>query len=308
MIITTITGLFLSWYFSNKVKIEPIQQKWEESYFSGLGMAKLGIFMTLTGFIASASAYILNAFISNRGGVDQVGLYNAGWGVVAQYTGLIFTAMATDYFPRLSAINNDIEKVKVLVRQQAETALFIITPLLALLIITMPLVIRLFYTPAFLPVVLFANLTVLGMPLKVITWAMGFIYLAKGNGRLFFMVELIYGLFVLAFNLLGYHFWSLEGLGISFIVTFIIGFSFNHTILKMKYGFDYPLSFARTFILIYFFSIAAFLTSLIQNSEFKYASGTIVFLLATAYSLYQLNKVMDLKTAFISLIDRIKKK
>ncbi len=308
MIITAITGLFLSWFFSRKVRIEPIQQKWNESFSSGLGMAKLGIFMTLTGFISSVSGYFLNAFISNRGGVDQVGLYNAGWGVVAQYTGLIFTAMATDYFPRLSAINTDIEKVKAIVRQQAETALFIITPLLALLIITMPLVIRLFYTPSFLPVVMFANLTVLGMPLKVVTWAMGFIYLAKGDGRLFFIVELIYGLFVLSFNLLGYYFWGLEGIGISFIVTFIIGFVINYVIINLKYGFDYPLSFARTFLLIYLFSIAAFLTSLIQRLDLKFASGVVVLILTTTYSLYQLNKVMDLKAALINYIDRLKKK
>lgn len=307
MIITAITGLFISWYFSRKVKIEPIQQKLKESYLSGLGMAKLGIFMTLSSFIASASGYVLNAFVSNRGGIEQVGLYNAGWGVVAQYTGLIFTAMSTDYFPRLSAINTDIEKVKVLVRQQAETALFIITPLLALLIITMPLVIRLLYTPAFIPVVLFANLTVLGMPLKVITWAIGFIYLAKGNGRLFFIVELIYGIFVLAFNLLGYYFWNLEGLGVSFIVTYIIGFAINYIILNSKYGFDYPISFARTFIIIYFFSIAAFLSSLIQKPEFKYAAGFIVFIIATSYCLYQLNKMMDIKTALVSLLNRVRK-
>lgn len=308
MIITAITGLFLSWYFSRKVKIEPIQQKLKESYFSGLGMAKLGIFMTLTGFIASASGYILNAFISNRGGVDQVGLYNAGWGVVAQYTGLVFTAMSTDYFPRLSAINNDIEKVKVLVRQQTETALFIITPLLALLIITMPLVIRLFYTPAFLPVVLFANLTVLGMPLKVVTWAMGFIYLAKGDGKLFFLLELIAGLLVLGFNVWGYSLWGLEGLGYSFILTFFIGFVINYYFLKLKYGFVYPLSFASSFIFIYLFSIAAFLTSLIQRPDFKYASGILVFITATSYCLYQLNKMMDLKSAVINLVNRVKKK
>jgi O-antigen/teichoic acid export membrane protein len=113
MIFTAVTGLFLSWHFSRRVVIEKIKLGYKQTYISGLGMAKLGIFMTMAGFIASFSAYILNAFISNRGGVEQVGLFKAGWGVVGQYTSIIFSAMATDYFPRLSAIQDNDDKVKV---------------------------------------------------------------------------------------------------------------------------------------------------------------------------------------------------
>jgi O-antigen/teichoic acid export membrane protein len=307
MIITAITGLILSWYFSRRIKIEPIDQLFRETYYAGVGMVKLGIFMTLSGFIASASGYILNAYISNRSGVEQVGLYNAGWGIVAQYTGLIFAAMSTDYYPRLSAINSDIEKVKLLVKQQAETALFIITPLLALLIVSMPLVIRLFYTSAFLPVVLFTNLTVLGLPLKAVSWSMGYIILAKGNGRLFFTVEFIVGIVVLGFNILGYYFFGLEGLGYSFILTYIIGNAVYYLLLKMKYSFSFALSFFRTFFIVYLLCVVSFITSLIQKTDVRYISGIIVLILSTVYSLYQLNKVMDLKSILRSLSSRFKR-
>lgn len=308
MMITALTGLFLSWYFSRRVKVEPTKKSFRESYTGGLNMARLGIFITLSGFIASASTYILNAFISNRGGVDQVGLYNAGWGVVAQYTGPIFAAMGSDYFPRLSAVNNDIKKVNILVRQQAETALFIMSPLLALMIITMPLVIRLFYTPAFLPVVLFANLTVLGMPLKAVSWSMGYIYVAKGDGRLFFTIEFFYGLVVLALNLLGFYIYNLEGLGFSFILTFFLGIAVSYYILNKKYKFALPSSFWRMFIFIYLFSIAAFTTSLASNILIRYVAGVIVFIASMAFSLYHLNKLMDLRSLLKILIERFKSK
>ncbi|MCF8380673.1 MAG: O-antigen translocase [Bacteroidales bacterium] len=305
LIITSVTGLFLSWYFARRVKIEPIEKSLRESFYDGTGMAKLGIFMTLSGFIASASGYILNAFISNRGGIEQVGLYNAGWGLIVQYTGMIFAAMSLDYFPRLSVINRDIEKVKLLVKQQAETALLIMTPLLALLIITMPLVIKLFYTAEFLPVVLFANLIVLGMPLKAVSWSMSYIYLAKGNGKLFFSTEFIFGLADLIFNLLGYYFFGLEGLGYSFILSYLIVTIIGYFILNFKYGFTLPISFLSTFLLIYFFCVAAFMTSLAHRSDLKYGSGFFVFIIATIFSLYQLNKVMDLKPVFKDLFYRL---
>lgn len=304
MIVTAITGLFLSWYFSRKVLIEKIELTYKETYTSGLGMARLGIFMTIAGFLASFSAYILNAFISNRGGVEQVGLYNAGWGVVGQYTGIVFTAMATDYFPRLSAVQEDDNKVKEIVGQQGETALFIMTPLLALLIITMPLVVRILYTSAFLPVVMFANLTVLGMQFKAMSWAMGYVYLAKGKGQLFLTLELITGVVILGLNLLFYNLYGLNGLGVSFILSYLFGMGLAFNVLRWKYKFGFPMKFYRIFFITYLLIVLSFLTVFIPDTAYKYLAGILVFVLAATYSLIKLNDLMDLRSYITSKLRR----
>ena len=295
IIVTAITSLLVSWYFSRKVQIEKNNLKLKETYFFGLDMAKLGVFMTLAGFIGTLSAYILNAYISNEGGVDQVGLYNSGWGVVGQYTGIIFTAMATDYFPRLSAIHSDNEKVKALVRQQAETALLIMTPLLALLIVTMPLVVRILYTPEFLPIVMFASLTVLGMQFKALSWAMGYVFLAKGDGRLFLILEIISGAFILLLNLFCYYLYGLNGLGISFILSYILGTVLYLFVLNRKYYFSFPNKFYGTFLITYGFSVGAFLTTYISGIHLRYIVGIIVLILSALYSLKRLNDLIDLR-------------
>jgi O-antigen/teichoic acid export membrane protein len=296
MVVTAIMGIFLSWYFSRRVVIEKLQIPFTESYFSGLGMAKLGISMTAAGFIATFSAYILNAFISNRGGIEQVGLYNSGWGVIGQYTSIIFTAMATDYFPRLSAINTDDVKVKELVRQQAVIAILIMTPLLALLIIMMPLVIRILYTPEFLPIVMFANLTILGMQFKAISWAMGYVFLAKGNGRLFLILEIISGIVILVLNLLFYYLFGLNGLGISFILSYIFGMGLSYSVLKWKYNFSLPREFYGKLFVAYGFVVLCFLTVFIPDTTLKYIAGVFVLVLATLFSFFNLNKLMDLNS------------
>ena len=304
MIISAVTGLFLSWYFSRKVVIEKVNLTYKEIYSSGLGMAKLGLFMTIAGFLASFSAYILNAFISNRGGVEQVGLYNAGWGVVGQYTGIVFTAMATDYFPRLSAVQENNDKVKELVRQQGETALLIMTPLLALLIITMPLVIRILYTSAFLPVVMFANLTVLGMQFKAMSWAMGYVYLAKGKGQLFLTLEIISAIVILVLNLLFYYLYGLNGLGISFILSYLFGMVLAYYVLNWKFRFNFPFKFYMRFLTTYIFIIFSFLTVFIPGTTYKYLAGILVFMMAAAYSLSKLNELMDLRSFIASKLKR----
>ena len=296
MIVSALTTLLLSWYYSSKVLVGEIKLTWKETYKSGLGMVKLGLFMTVAGFIASFSTYVLNAFISNIGGVEQVGLYNAGWGVVGQYTGIIFSAMATDYFPRLAAVQEDNEKVRELVQQQGITALLMMSPLLAILIVAMPLVVRILYTPAFEPVVMFSSLTLLGIQFKAISWAMGYVYLAKGNGSLFLKIEVIAGILILLLNLIFYKFFGLNGLGISFIVSYCLAIFISYIILKINYNFSFNNEFCLIAILTNGFVVLSFLTVFIDNIALRYVTGIIVVSAATGASIHKLNKFMDLKS------------
>lgn len=304
LIITAIIGLVLSWYFSRKVPIEKIELSLKATYQSGLKMVGLGLSMTLAGFIASLSGYILITFIRNYGNVEQVGFYNAGWGVIGQYTTIIFAAMATDYFPRLAAVQADNIKVKKIVHQQVDSALLIVSPLLTLLIVMMPLVVRILYTPAFLPVVMFATLTVLGIPFKTISWAMGYVYLAKSDGKLFMIMELASGIITLLLNLLFYSIYGLNGLGISFIITFILSVIFSYYVLKCKYRFSLPENFIWKFSILYGFVLLSFFTIFIDSDVFRYTAGIGVFLIAGLYSLNKLNDLMDLRSLVAKLFKR----
>jgi O-antigen/teichoic acid export membrane protein len=296
LIVTAITGLLLSWYFSRKVPVEKVKLTQDDYNRQGIGMAKLGISMTVAGFIASLSGYILNAFISNNAGVEQVGFYNAGWGVVGQYTAIIFAAMATDYFPRLAAVQADNTKVRNLVNQQIETALFIVTPLLILLIVGMPLVVRILYTPEFLPVVMFAVLTLIGIPFKTISWAMGYVYLAKGDGKLFMIMEIVSGVVILASNLILYYFFGLNGLGLSFIITYFLGVIFSYYVLRKKYDFRMPEKFIRQFSILFVFMILTLATVFIPVNLYRYLAGGLICVTAGIYSAHKLSGLMDLRS------------
>lgn len=304
LILTAITGLLLSWYFSRNVPVEKVRLTSDDFIKRGTEMAKLGISMTVAGFIASLSGYILNAFISNHAGIEQVGLYNAGWGVVGQYTAIIFAAMATDYFPRLSAVQADNTRVRNLVNQQIEAALLIITPLLVLLIVGMPLVVRILYTPEFLPVVMFAVLTLIGIPFKTISWAMGYIYLAKGDGKLFMIMEIVSGILILASNLLLYYFFGLNGLGLSFIITYFLGVLFSYYVLRHKYYFRMPGKFIKQFSILFILLILTFGTVFIKPDLYRYLAGILICISAGIYSIRKLSALMDLRSLLTQRFNR----
>ena len=304
MLISAVTSLFLSWYFARRVKIEKVQMSSRETYRSGINMARLGISMTIAGFIASLSRYILNAYVSHQGGIDQVGLYNAGWGVVGQYTTIIFSAMATDYFPRLSGIQKDNQKVKELVGQQVETAILILTPLLSLLIVMMPIVVRVLYTTEFLPMIMFANLTIIGMHFKTLSWAVGYVFLAKGNAKLFLVLEIISGLMILGLNLLGYYLFGLNGLGISFTLSYLIATIISFIVLKRIYHIHFPAKLFGKIFVAYLLVLISFATVFFQDITTRYIAGIFVLLIATLFSLYKLNELMDIKAFIRSKLKR----
>ena len=193
---------------------------------------------------------------------------------------------------------------KELVRQQSETAVLILTPLLSLLIVMMPIVIRVLYTLEFMPMLMFTNLTILGIHFKTLSWAMGYIYLAKGHGRLFLTLEIISGSVILGLNLLCYHVYGLNGLGISFIISYAFAILIQFFVLKWKYQISFPAHLYLKMIFTYTFVLLAFATSYIDNVLYRYVAGGLVLGLATLYSVIKLNQLMDLKSFIMEKIKR----
>ena len=169
------------------------------------------------------TSYIVRIFISHKGGVEQVGLYNAGFAIINTYVGMVFSAMATDYFPRLSGIVHDTGKSKDIINQQAEVALLILAPILTVFLIFINWIVILFYSTKFLPVDNMIHWAALGIFLKATSWPIAYLFIAKGNSKLFFYSELIVRIFIcLGLNIIGYQLGGLEGLGISFFVGYLI--------------------------------------------------------------------------------------
>ena len=80
---------------------------WTETYRQGKNIASLGIYMTVSGFVTNLYSYLFVAWLNDRGGTGEVGFFQAGYTLVMQYVGLVFTAMSMEYYPRLSAVCED---------------------------------------------------------------------------------------------------------------------------------------------------------------------------------------------------------
>ncbi len=304
IIISSLMGFIFSWYFFNKIKIVPIKLTAIQTVLEGKEMLKLGLSLSFISLLNILSAYALQIVISNHGGVLMVGLFNAGFAIINSYVGLIFNAMSTDYFPRLSAISDDNKKVRITVIQQAIVAILIITPIIILFLTFTPVIIRILYSDEFSDIIPMVSFGILGMLFKAVSWSLGYILIAKGDSRMFIKTSLFFNSIFLLNNILGYYFYGLEGLGGSFILNYMIHFFALKMITNKRYEFYFDKEFYRIFLSCLFLCIITFLFSYISFFYLRYSLMICTIILSLVYTLYHLNKKMDLKELFKEKIKR----
>lgn len=177
-------------------------------------MLGTGIILLASSLINTACAYLINIFVRNFGDLTDVGLFNAANSITLQYAGVVFTAMALDYFPRLTAAAGRPDEMRRIVNRQMEIVALIATPLAILLVFTAPLVIRLLLTREFLGVSPLMCWLGIGILLKAIAYPLGYITFAKNNRRLFFWLEaVVCNILYIGLSLPFYYFFGLMGLG-----------------------------------------------------------------------------------------------
>lgn len=88
----------------------------------GYGMVRLGMAFVLAGILGSGADFIIRSYLNNVASLEDVGLYNAGYMMTMVYAGVVFSAMETDFFPRLSAVNGDTDQLNLVVNRQIAPA------------------------------------------------------------------------------------------------------------------------------------------------------------------------------------------
>ena len=294
LIINAIITLVLSHYYSKKVKVENVSITPKEVVKEGRGMMGLGVIMSINGMLVLGCAYAIRAYISHKGGLDEVGLYNAGFAIVNTYVGMIFSAMTADYFPRLSAVNKDNEKCKELVNQQAEIAVLLLSPIVLVCITFTPVALYILYSDKFLNANGYVMWALFGMIIKAIAWCLSYIFVAKGEKMIFIKNEIVANVSNLILCVVGYNFGGLSGLGIGYMLHFVIYIILVFLIAYRKYNYK----FSQSLIKISFIQIALATLSIIINLTLSsvplYLLSIVLIIISVSYSYYELDKRMDI--------------
>ena len=262
--------------------------------------------ISLSGLTSVGASYLVRIFIRMFGGVDQVGLYNAGFTIINTYVGLVFTAMGTEYLPRLSAVAGNNSLCRQIINQQAEIVVLVLAPILLVFLVFVKWVVIILYSTKFLAINEMVYWAALGMFFKAASWSIAFILLAKGTGRLYFMNEFVGNLNLLILNILGYHFMGLTGLGISFLIGFIFYFIQVFIISKVKFEFSFNSDFKRIFTVQFLLAIGSFLTVTFLDKPYSYFTGIFLIMISVAYSWKELDKRLEIRSILSGVKEKLR--
>ncbi len=304
IILSSIASLLVSFYYANKIEIEKVKISRSRMIAEGKNMISIGFLMSMSNLMVLGTSFIVSVFISSKGGLEEVGLYTAGFTLISTYTGLIFNAMLTDYFPRLSAVSHDNVGCKVIINQQAEIAILILAPILIIFLIFAKWMIILVYTKAFIVISNMIYWAALGIFFKALSWSVGFIFIAKGSTKVFFWSELIGNIYMLILNLVGFHFFGLIGLGISFMVGFVFYTLQVYFISKIKFHFGFSSELYKLFFLQFTLAFLSFLSLNFLKSPYQYLVGCLFIAGSIWYSYRELDKRIGIKGIITSVLKK----
>ena len=301
IIIGSTTTLSLTWYYSKKIQIEKSAISLDKTFQEGKNMLSMGFLISLTGVFSVAVSYIIRIFISNTGEIEDVGLYSAGFAIIGTYVGLIFNAMGTDYYPRLSAVSENLVLAKKTINQQAEIALLIIAPIIIVFLVFIKWTVIILYSNKFIEVNTMVYWAAMGMLFKAISWTIAFLFLAKGESKLFLWNELAVNLYMLGFNIIGYYYWGLTGLGVSFLVTYFLYLIQVYFIAKIKFHFFFTKGLKKIFTIQFSLTALSFIVVYLFDETKMYLTGSLLIIISSWYSLKELDKRMDIKSILVNL-------
>lgn len=306
IIVTAIVTLLASIYYSQKENIKYTKISGAIAIKEGKKMLQMGFLINISILLSVGASYLVRIFIRHSGNVEQVGLYNAGFAIINTYVGLIFTAMGTDYYPRLSEVSHSNILSKQAINQQAEIALLILAPILIVFLVFIDVIVILLYSKQFIAINEMIYWAALGMFFKAASWSISFIFLAKGTGQLFFWNELASNIYTLMLNILGYYYYGLAGLGISFMIGYLIYFVQVYIICKIKFEFSFDKEFIHMFAFQFFLASGSFVAIKFLNNPYTYIAGFMLLLVSSWYSYRELDKRIGVRSIANNLMNKFK--
>lgn len=288
-------GILTSWWYAKRIRTDSGQVSFKDSLLESKALLGMGLAFMISALLTAGVAYGSRIIILWEMGKDAVGYYQATWILSSIYVNLVLNAMAMDFYPRLTAVATDNFVVNRLVNEQAEMGLLIAIPGVLATITLAPWVLNIFYSGEFIIAAEIIRWQIIGIALRVISWPLGYVQLAKGKVKIFIMTELAASILHIVLLIICMRLYGLDGIGISFAMLYLcysIGMFFTCRWLS---GFDWSHLAKR----ILFFSLSSILITFIMVKVLPQIYGIILGMVITLISSYVcfqgLQKLLDIQ-------------
>lgn len=305
LIVASFTTVLISYYYSRRIHCDRVYMTYKDALLEGRKMINLGFYISLQTLFSLLAGYIIRIFISCYGGLTEVGLFVAGFVMIDTYVGMVFSAMGTEYYPRLASHSNGtIEEFSNTINQQIEISLILVSPLICLFLIFGNYAILLLYSEKFLPITMMLCLAMVSNYFKGPAWCIAYSFLSKGDTKAFMINELLAVSFNTVTKLLFYYWWGLTGIGAAFIVCYLVYLMQVSYICHYKYGYTINVSKFKFLFIQLLFGIICLSINYYLTTFLRLFIGSIIVLLSVSYSYVGLQRHLDISIVLKRIIKR----
>ena len=287
---TSFANFLLSLFFTRRIKVSNSKLTFSEFLNELLPVFKLGMLLSINVVFGQICFYIIRWFLKESDSIDVLGIYQVSNTFLVSYLGLIFAAMANDYYPRLCNYEKNEEKFNNLINDQTELALLLVVPSILILYLVIPYIIPILYTAEFILVLKILHIGLFSVVLKAIIWPIGYISLVKNDKLMYFKQNVIGDFMNVILSVLLFHYLNLKGLGIALVIMFVISGFYTFYGVNTKYKFKYRKDTQQVLLVSIVLGILAILSISFNDFSIKNPFLIITMLVSVIYSGIHLKK------------------
>ncbi len=295
LVLSAIIIFAINYFYSKRVLISKVNITIKDSFFDGLAMVKLGLYTVFTSFISQGVLFYVRSSIGENLGIDNVGYYSVAITLTVTYMGIIFTSMATEYFPRLSKVNNDDVAVNNAVLEQTKIVLLLGVPLIISMFTFSDLIVVIMYSKEFInaiPILLWMLLSVF---IRLIGFPIGYVFLAKNKGKIFIFTQSFWNIIFVTLVLLSWQYVkTLEAIGVAFAIAYILGLVLNILIIRKLTKFRYDLETIKYMLMFSVIVILYFTISHLFDGYMFTIIKAVGLIFVMIYNYKKIEKLIDI--------------
>lgn len=263
---------------------------WSEAWRLWRPMAALGAVFMLSGLATMVTLLVVRGMITNELGLAGAGLFAAAWGITIQYVGVLLSAMAADYYPRLTEVISDKILAARLVNDQTQLGLLLGGPVLLLLIGLAPWVMTAFYSIEFKPAAEMLQWQTVGNIFKLASWPISFVLVAAAMSKTYLLIELSWNAFFVLLIWIGLPAFGLEVAGTAFLMAYVLYLSIVYFVISRSHGFQWT---AFSLQLVFIYALLGFAVLAVAKVD-PYFGAAVGLCLSAATSVIGMRFVVSL--------------
>lgn len=294
LILVPVISFFFTLYYAKKMNNKAEELSISLLKNDGAGMLKMGLSLMYVSLWVFFTEYIIKTYIVSIGSLEIVGIFQAGSTIVMGYFGIITTSMATEYYPRISAIHNKNHQLNNEVNKQAKVGLVILLPMVVFFLLFLPTIVQLLYTEDFLGSIDYIQYAIFGAIIIACSNPMGMILLAKQNVKVFLFSITLSRVVGLILSIYFFNNYGLKGLGLAYLAYALFELFFMQALLNLLYGIKLNFRTIKILTLTLLLCSFSFFVNDIPDLINRFYAGILVFMISISCSFQIITKTMKI--------------